>query len=105
MLMRSASDVFYGVIARLPLVALAVGVLWLFLQGLTYLELYSFGTEYMVSNANSTNRMPTLGGSSDVAVLEQALASGDATQMAAALEQVELTADQQAALAAAGSIG
>lgn len=105
MAVRSASDVIYVVIGRLPLIALAVGVLWVAMQGLTHLELYSFGTEYLVSNSSSTNALPTIGGPSATDVLERALASGDTAQMAAALDQVELSADQQAALDAAGSIG
>lgn len=104
MAVRSASDIVYVLVSRLPLIALAVFLLWVFLQGLTHLELYSFGTEYMVSNANSTNRMPTLGGTSDAALLEEALASGDTSRMSAALDQLEQSGDGAAAADAAGSI-
>ncbi|MCB0880191.1 MAG: hypothetical protein KDC46_14555 [Thermoleophilia bacterium] len=89
MAIRSASDAFYVILARLPLILLFAGVMWVLLNGLIHLEAYSFGTEYFMGNDETTNQLPGLGGPSDSQVLSDALASGDVDQMEAALNRVE----------------
>jgi hypothetical protein len=89
MAVRSVSDVIYVIIARLPLLALAAGALWMVMQGLVHLEMYSFGTEFFVGNDMTANQLPGAGAASDEEILSDALASGDVEQMIAALDRVE----------------
>lgn len=100
MAVRSASDVVYVVLARLPLYLVAFGVLWVLLHGLLGLESYSFGTEFLIGNDETANVMPTVG-QQQTAMLEEAIASGDVDQMTAALDRLE----QQSGATAAPPIG
>lgn len=96
MRIRTASDVIYTAIAWLPLLAVALGVAWVLMTGVSNLEQRSFGSEFFLGNDESTNMPETLG-PSDEDVLADALASGDTGRMAQAMAQVEA---RQAASAA-----
>lgn len=87
MAIRTPFDLLAWTIGRLPLIAIAIGVAWIAMQGLTHLEMYSFGTEFLVSNDATDNVMPMP--RSDEDLLMDALASGNLDDMEAALEQVE----------------
>jgi hypothetical protein len=89
MAIRSASDVFYTLIARLPLLLLFAGVMWVLLSGLLHLEMYSFGTEVFIGNHETDNRLPQIGGQSNTELAAEAIASGDLATMEAALDQIE----------------
>ena len=95
MRIRTASDAVYTSIAWLPLLAVAVGVAWVLATGLLNLEQRSWGTEFLVSNAATDNRLERLGGPSSDERLQAAIDSGDLTQMMTALDEVE--AEQRAA--------
>ncbi len=91
---RSVSDLIYATIARLPFLLVIAGVVWVLFSGLLALETYSFGTEYLIGNDQTTNALPTLPGPSSQDVLD-AIASGDLDQMSAVLDDVH--AEQAAA--------
>ena len=93
MAIRSTSDLLYTVIARLPLLLVLAGVVWVICTGLLGLETYSFGTEYFVGNHETSNALPTLGQSSSQEIVA-AIESGDLEQMTAALDGA--AADQAA---------
>lgn len=88
MAVRSASDLIYATIARLPFLLVIAGVVWVLFSGLLALETFSFGTEYLIGNDQTTNALPTLGGPSDQDVLD-AIQSGDVNRMSAVLDQAE----------------
>jgi hypothetical protein len=89
MAIRSASDVVYTLIARLPLLLVLAGVVWVMLAGLERLEMYSFGTEFFIGNHETDNRLPQIGGQSNSELAAEAIASGDLATMEAALDQIE----------------
>lgn len=89
MRIRTASDLTYTMIARLPFLALLVGVGWVLVSGMQQLEMISFGTEFFVGNDETTNLPTPIGGISDEELLMQALDSGDVDRMAAALDEYE----------------
>ncbi len=88
MAVRSASDLIYATIARLPFLLVIAGVVYVLFSGLLALETYSFGTEYLIGNDQTSNALPTLPGPSDQDVLD-AMASGDVNRMSAVLDQVQ----------------
>lgn len=93
---RSASDLFYVSVARLPFLALIGGVVWFVLAGMAELEAISFGTEWFVGNDQTDNLMDPIGGGSYEEQLLAALETGDPAAMQAALDRVET---QQQAIA------
>ena len=93
---RSASDLFYVSLVRLPLLALMLAIAWILLSGMAELEAISFGTEWFVGNDETANRFTPLGGATDEELLLDAANTGDPAQMQAALDRYEA---QQAALA------
>lgn len=95
MAVRSASDLIYATIARLPFLLVIAGVAYVMFSGLLALETFSFGSEYLIGNDQTTNALPTIGGTSQQDVLD-AITSGDVDRMSAVLDQVEA---QQAATA------
>lgn len=88
MAVRTPADLFYSTIARLPFLLVVAGVVYVLFSGVLALETYSFGTEYLIGNDQTTNALPTLGGPSQADVLD-AVASGDVDRMSAVLDQVE----------------
>ena len=88
MAIRSASDLMYATIARLPLLLVIAGVVYVLFSGLLALETFSFGTEYLIGNDQTTNALPTLNGPTQQDALD-AIASGDVNRMSAVLDQVE----------------
>lgn len=102
MAIRTPFDLLAWFIGRLPLLAIAAGVLWIAVQGLTQLETYSFGTEFFVSNDATSNVLPTL--QSNEQILLEALESGDLAAMEQALDQVEARQDRATAAAAMRSV-
>jgi hypothetical protein len=102
MAVRSVSDVIYVIIARLPLLAIAAGAVWMVMQGLVSLEMYSFGTEFFVGNDMTANQLPGAGAVRDEEILSDALASGDVEQMIAALDRVERAHAARAAAVVGG---
>ena len=105
MAVRSASDAVYVILARLPLILLFAGVMWVLLNGLVHLEAYSFGTEYFIGNDETANRLPGVGGGSEADVLMSALESGDVQRMEAALANVEAAQSAQTGAAASVAAG
>lgn len=97
MRIRSASDVVYTTIAWLPIAAVVLGVAWVLMLGLLEFEAITFGTETLIGNHQTINRMEPIGGASDQQLLMDALNSGDTTQMGQALEQLEQRQQQVAA--------
>ncbi len=95
MAIRSVSDVFYTLIARLPLLAVIAGVVWVLMTGMAGLERVSNGTEFFVGNDETSNVLPSAGGGSDEQVLTDALASGDTGQMLSALDRVDASQRQR----------
>ncbi len=98
MAVRTASDLFYSTIARLPFLLVVAGVVYVLFSGVLALETYSFGTEYLIGNHETANALPTLPGPSQQDVLD-AVASGDVDRMSAVLDQVQ----QQGAATQAGT--
>jgi hypothetical protein len=88
MAIRSASDLMYATIARLPFLLVIAGVVWVLFSGLLALETFSFGTEYLIGNDETTNALPGLGGPTQQDALD-AIASGDVNRMSAVLDQVQ----------------
>ncbi|MCW2927715.1 MAG: hypothetical protein JWM86_1683 [Thermoleophilia bacterium] len=88
MRVRSASDLTATVIVWLPILAVAVGVMYIFAVGVLNLEMRSFGTEYLIPNS-ATSNLPEGAGPSNEQILQAAIDTGDPAQMEAALDQVE----------------
>jgi len=88
MAVRSASDLVYTLIARLPFLLVIVGVAWVLLSGMGELERISFGTEWFVGNDETTN-LPAGTGPTNEEILLEAYSSGDTAKMQAALDRVE----------------
>lgn len=88
MAVRSASDLIYATIARLPFLLVIAGVVYVLFSGVLALETYSFGTEYLIGNDQTTNALPSIGGVTQQDALD-AIASGDVDRMSAVLDQVE----------------
>lgn len=96
MAIRSASDLFYTVLGWLPLLAIVAGVGYVLALGVLQFEIVTDGTEFLVSNAQTTNALPRLGsGPSEQEILD-AISSGDLEQMTTVLDRYER---EQAALA------
>ena len=88
MAIRSASDVLYTAIAKLPFLIVVVGVVWVLCSGLLALETFSFGTEYFIGNDQTANALPSLPGVGQQDVLA-AIESGDTERMTQVLDQLE----------------
>ncbi|MCW2921183.1 MAG: hypothetical protein JWL76_1057 [Thermoleophilia bacterium] len=88
MAVRSASDLMYATIARLPFLLVIAGVVWVLFSGVLALETYSFGTEYLIGNDQTTNALPSVGGPTQQDALD-AIASGDVNRMSEVLDQVQ----------------
>ncbi len=101
MAVRSASDLIYATIARLPFLLVIAGVVWVLFSGVLALETFSFGSEYLIGNDQTTNALPTLPGPSDQDILD-AVASGDVDRMSAVLDQAQ--AQQDAAYGQASGV-
>ena len=101
MRVRTPSDALYYVIARLPIILVVFGALWVLGAGAQQLEMISFGSEFFVGNHESSNLPPAIG-PSDEDILTDALNSGDVDRMSAALEQVEVRQTALATRPAAG---
>jgi hypothetical protein len=99
MAVRSSSDAFAWLIARLPLLLIVALVAWIAIQGLTALERYSFGSEYFLSNAESENVLPMP--KSDEQLALDAINSGDLATMESALAQIEERQAKRASVPAA----
>ena len=93
----TASDAVYTTIIWLPILAIIALCLWTLTSGVLQLEKITPGTEYFVSNAETSNMIEPLGGGTYEEQLAAALATDDPEQMQAALDRVEA---QQAAIAA-----
>jgi hypothetical protein len=95
MRIRTASDAIYSTIAWLPMLVIAAGIMWVLAVGVLHLEINSFGTEFFVSNAETSNRLAPISGASgagasgDAAMLQAALDSGDPVVMGEALDGLE----------------
>lgn len=93
------SNFAYSFVAWLPILAVLGAFVWVLAVGVMNLEVRTFGSEFFVGN-DQTSNMPewkmqgqsgaSSGGSDDVAMLTEALNSGDTGRMQAALAQHEM---------------
>ena len=92
----TASDAVYTTIIWFPILAIIAFFIWTMSSGVLQLEKLSFGTEYFVSNSETSNMLEPIGGGTYEDQLIAAMDTQDPEQMEAALAKVEA---QQAALA------
>jgi hypothetical protein len=90
----TASDAVYSAIIWFPILAIIALFIFALSSGLQGLEKISFGTEYFVSNAETTNVLEPAGGASYADQLIAAMDTQDPEQAQAQLDRIE--AQQQA---------
>lgn len=90
----TASDAVYTTIIWFPILAIIAFCIWTLSSGVLQLEKLSYGTEFFVSNAETSNMIEPLGGGTYEDQLIAAMDTQDPAAMEAALARVE--AQQQA---------
>jgi len=96
MRIRTASDLFYASIVRLPLLALLVAIVWILMSGMAGLEEVSYGAEWFVGNHETDNVLDPAGVQTNLELMTDAYNTDDPAKMQAALDQLEV---QQQAIA------